>query len=137
MMKTEYDILSCDVNNVNNVNKLNDEELSDEANDILSNYENIIYFQEILDHDGYDSRGPKSDLWDLYTIIEINNDYIFYHYHWENWYRKNQKRKYKLYIPPIKLSETTKENIDYFHIKSNDTKFNKAFIERSNLFSKG
>lgn len=125
MLKSNYNLSNC----INNVN------LSNEANNVISYYKNknIIYFQEMLDHDGYDSYGPESNLWDLDIIIEINNDYIFYNYHWEDWYSKNQERKYNLYQPKLKLSQTTKENIHYFDKHTNDSKFNEAFKERSKI----
>ena len=96
--------------------------LSNAAYNVISNFtkNNIIFLQEFLSHDGYNQRGPESNLWDLYIIIEINNDYIFYNYHWEDWFHNNQKKEYDLffYNPKVKLSETTKENINLFKKKT-------------------
>jgi len=39
---------------------------------------------EVLGHDGYDSDGPKSDLWDLY-IIHLDSSTVDV-YHREDWY---------------------------------------------------
>jgi hypothetical protein len=106
--------------------------LSNKALDVLKKkFENtnIIYLKEVLDHDGYDRYGPKSDLWDLYIIIELNNDYIFYFYHWEKWFSVYDKKKYELYLPMIKLSETTTKNIHYFRKNIKDNKFNEAYQE--------
>lgn len=107
-------------------------ELSNQANAILSSFtnENIIYLQEELSHDGYDSFGAKSNLWDLDIIIELNNDYIFYSFHWEDWYSKNQINEYELWQPTVKLSQANKENINYFKKKTNDIKFNETFEKR-------
>jgi hypothetical protein len=62
----------------------------------------IIKYIEKLDHDGYDSKGPESNLWDLY-ILYTNSDvgeyvveYIDW-YHWEDWFEKDTQKEYKLY----------------------------------------
>jgi len=104
--------------------------LSNEALDVLKeNFQNanIIYLDEKLDHDGYDKYGPKSKLWDLHIIIELNNDYIFHDYHWEKWFSVNDEEKYELSYPMIKLSETTIKNIHYFKKDIKDNKFNEAY----------
>jgi hypothetical protein len=42
---------------------------------------------EILDHDGFDSMGPTSDLWDLYLICrEENGEMMVIQYHREEWF---------------------------------------------------
>ena len=107
-------------------------DLSNEATAILSyfKYKKIIYLKEELSHDGYDEFGPESNLWDLYIIIESNNDYKFYHYHWEDWFIDDND-KYRLYQPNIKLSKTNKDNIGYFEKNTQDIKFEKAFQEQS------
>ena len=112
--------------------------LSDEASNILSVFKdkNIIYLKEYLSHDGYDSLGPESNLWDLHIIIELNDDYIFYDYHWEDWYCENQVNEYTLWQPEINLSLTTKENIRWFKIRTKNNKFKKAFKERKEYFKK-
>ena len=118
-------------------------ELSDPAKEVLSSFKNananknanknasIIYVKEKLSHDGYDSHGPESDLWDLTFIIELNNDYLFYYYHWEDWFNcEDQENKYEIYQPSIKLSETTEENINYFEKETTDNKFRATFEKR-------
>lgn len=119
---------------VSNYN-INTKKLSDAAYNVLSDFtkNNIIFLQELVSHDGYDRYGPESNLWDLYIIAEINNDYIYYYYHWEDWYCENQDKEYDLYQPGIKLSETTGKNINLFKKKTKDSKFNEAFEERLKL----
>ena len=81
-------------------------------NDILNNYhltepaqrivnrefldKKVIGIKEQLGHDGADSEGWESDLWDLFLVTFENNQYIFYGYHWENWYQ-NDIHEYDLY----------------------------------------
>ena len=69
--------------------------LSEPAKQILKSFElggnggKVVAVSEKLDHDGCDSIGYKSDLWDLYVIShkkDANANYILSHYHWENWY---------------------------------------------------
>ena len=62
----------------------------------------IIDYKETLDHDGYDSYGPKSDLWDLFVLYtsKISGEYTVDHvdwFHWENWYVNDLKKGYVLY----------------------------------------
>ena len=53
---------------------------------------------ETLDHDGYDSDGPESDLWDLYIFfIDEKGDVKVDFYHWENWFTKDTVKKYNLW----------------------------------------
>ena len=111
-------------------------DITNKATAILSYFrkKNIIYSEEMLSHDGYDEFGPESNLWNLYIVVEINNDYIFYHYHWEDWFSNNQ-HEYILFQPKIKLSQTTNRNIDYFKIETQDSKFKKAFEERLQIIA--
>ena len=73
--------------------------LSTDAKSLIDNYlsdKNIIIAIEYLTHDGYDSHGPESNLWDLYIIEEIyNNEFIIYNYHWEDWFRSKKYNKEK------------------------------------------
>ena len=112
--------------------------LSDVSINILSVFKdkNIIYLKEYLSHDGFDRHGPQSNLWDLHIIIELNDDYIFYDYHWEDWYCENQVNEYTLWQPEINLSLTTKENIRWFKIRTKNNKFKKAFTERKEHLKK-
>jgi len=42
---------------------------------------------ELLDHDGFDSMGPTSDLWDLYLISrEESGEMVVKQYHREEWF---------------------------------------------------
>jgi hypothetical protein len=105
-------------------------ELTDEALDILNKKfknKNIIYLKEELSHDGYDKYGPKSNLWDLSIIIELDDEYIFYDYHWENWFTADTVYKYDLCQSAIKLSNTDNFNIQYFQQNIEYTKFKEAY----------
>lgn len=63
---------------------------------------NIIWLKQSIDHDGYDYYGPKSDLYDLYFIEKLDDNYIFYNYHTENWFSKRDNYKtYFLYKKKI------------------------------------
>lgn len=128
-----YNHLNIYINDYKNyIMNIKNKNLSDQAYSILSYYsnKNIIYINETLSHDGYDSYGPESDLWDLSIIKELNNDYIFYDYHWENWFNDNQEKKYELWQPKIKLSLATRENIHYFQKEIKYPKFNEVFEEQ-------
>jgi hypothetical protein len=75
-------------------------ECIDYYNDNESVY--IIGYKEILEHDGYDIEGPKSDLWDLfilYTSKVSGEDVIDFvdWYHWENWFLKDTRKGYTLH----------------------------------------
>ena len=74
-------------------------QLSLPARKIMRSFENIkvVAVTEQLDHDGYDEYGSLSDLWDLYLITLEDDTYIFYNYHWEDWFRK-EKDIYELYL---------------------------------------
>jgi hypothetical protein len=64
--------------------------ITDDADNILKYYfkdQNVIYAKEHLGHDGYDRHGPESNLWDFDVLVEeSNNKYIFYNYHYEDWF---------------------------------------------------
>lgn len=66
-------------------------------NEILTKYKNIVRIFETRDHDGYDEYGPKSNLWDIYIVFKDNNDLIYHNYHHEEWFCKNDEKKYFLY----------------------------------------
>lgn len=71
-----------------------------EANYIINRdflNKNIAFIDEYLSHDGYDRFGPKSYLWDLYIVEDINNEFYFYDYHWENWFSKFDSHEYELW----------------------------------------
>lgn len=66
-------------------------------NEILTKYKNIVRIFETRDHDGYDEYGPKSNIWDIYIVFKNNNDLIYHNYHHEEWFCKNDEKKYFLY----------------------------------------
>lgn len=57
------------------------------VNKVLDRYHTseAVYHLEI-DHDGYDSDGPESDIYDLYVL---DKSYV-YIYHYEDWFRNNE-----------------------------------------------
>jgi hypothetical protein len=62
---------------------------------------------EVMDHDGYDSQGPKSDLWDLYVVLvrESDETSVVQHYHRENWYlRGGDYHPYELVSKDVSLN---------------------------------
>ncbi len=59
-----------------------------QTNDIieLMSNKNILIYDYYLTHDGYDSEGPQSDLYDIFMVTVEDNKYIYYEFHFENWY---------------------------------------------------
>ena len=59
-----------------------------ETNDIIRimSNKNILLYDYYLSHDGYDVDGPESDLYDIFMITVENNKYVYYEFHFENWY---------------------------------------------------
>lgn len=49
------------------------------------NYINIAKMLQIIEHDGYDRYGPKSDLYDLYVFYQYNHKYYIEQWHREDW----------------------------------------------------
>jgi hypothetical protein len=93
---------------------------------------NNLFCYEILSHDGYDNYGPESDIWDLFII---DDKYMLYHYHWENWFTTEKPEK-KYELLSIKyLSEMSDYQYDVLnsHIKQtqNPTLIN-IFKNKSN-----
>ena len=64
---------------------------------IMENYDvkYIIGIDRKLDHDGYDSYGPKSNLWDLKIIHIENGKKYLSKWHREDWYT-DEKEEYFL-----------------------------------------
>lgn len=72
---------------------------TENANYIISrdfSNKNIVFIGEYLSHDGYDKYGAQSNLWDLYIIEECEDNFLFYDYHWEDWFSKYDTREYEL-----------------------------------------
>ncbi len=63
---------------------------------IENNYDYVIKSVEKLDHDGYDSYGPQSDIWTLYVFYEVRGEYFVDYLSWENWFLDNTKEEYTL-----------------------------------------
>lgn len=50
-----------------------------------------------VSHDGYDSDGPESDLYEIYIIIYSPDiGYGYFYYHGELWYGTNKNAEYEL-----------------------------------------
>ena len=93
-------------------------------NDVLEtdfNTKEVILVKEELSHDGYDSLGPKSNLYNLWILEKTYDDYILYFYHFEDWFHPNNDKIYKL-ENTYKLSELS--NTKYVYNK---------FLEFANL----
>ena len=93
-----------------------------ETNDIIRimSNKNILIYDYCLSHDGYDVDGPESDLYDIFMITVENDKYIYYEFHFENWYSSIKEE-----IELVKSFELNNKNIlrlkDEYHIKySND-----------------
>lgn len=71
--------------------------LSIPAKKCISKIDKVIMgCEEILDHDGYDEYGSKSDLWDLFILYKETDKYLVDWYHWENWFEKDIVKEYVL-----------------------------------------
>ncbi len=93
-----------------------------ETNDIIRimSNKNILLYDYYLTHDGYDVDGPQSDLYDIFMITVENDKYIYYEFHFENWYSSIKEE-----IELVKSFELNNKSIlrlkDEYHIKySND-----------------
>ena len=78
------------------------------------NTKEVLCVKEELYHDGYDSDGPKSDLYDLWILEKTYDDYILYFYHYENWFHPNDDKQYKL-ENVYKLSELSNISSCTYH----------------------
>jgi hypothetical protein len=105
------------------------EELSNDAISLLSNKfenKNLILVVEFLEHDGYDRKGPQSNLLDLYIIdYDSTNNFIVYNYHWEDrfYYHKCDEEpllKYELYSkkPILEINHNTYDKLKKYVNKS-------------------
>lgn len=79
----------------------------------------VVDIFETKTHDGYDCDGPESNLWDLHIITLENQKYVYYHFHWEDWFCSNNttyKLEYKSSIDD--MYSATKPNADIlYHLK--------------------
>jgi len=67
--------------------------LTKQALEVLSSFEpDVLDVWELLEHDGYDSVGPKSNLWDLYIV---DSKGILHHFHREWWFQGDDKENYQ------------------------------------------
>jgi len=65
------------------------------------NTDDILNIEIELDHDGYDSFGPKSDLWDLIIIHKKNGKKYKSIWHREEWFIKDVDEQYGLWSQEI------------------------------------
>lgn len=71
-----------------------DKRFTDSAKELIDamyHKNEIISMFEEEDHDGYDSDGPLSNLYDLYIIHNKNNIITVDWYHWEDWFTSGPK----------------------------------------------
>lgn len=101
-------------------------------NRIVDKY--IVYFKKTLDHDGYDRHGPQSNLYDIHIIIKEHDDYIYYWFHKEKWFRKNDDKDYYLYLK-VKLSEATSKNIHNFPSSDLDPELKLEYDKKKSLIN--
>ena len=94
-----------------------DNYLSKYAKKLLNNkFKNntILYNNEVLTHDGYDSFGPESNIYDLYLVVKNDkNQYDYYHFHMEDWF--NQDRNTLYYNLEIKFT-----TLKFYKIQTED-----------------
>lgn len=70
------------------------QKLTGQALEVIDSFEgDILNVKETLSHDGYDSLGPESNLWDLY-IVDSNSK--THHYHREYWFQGFDNDKYQI-----------------------------------------
>jgi hypothetical protein len=95
-----------------------------ETNDIIRimSNKNILLYDYYLSHDGYDVDGPQSDLYDIFMITVENDKYIYYEFHFENWYSSIKEE-----IELVKSFELNNKSIlrlkDKYHIKYSNNDF--------------
>ena len=94
---------------------------------------NLILIVEFLDHDGYDRKGPQSNLWELYIIENDTNDnFIVYNYHWEDRFidkESYQTCNYELYSKKeiLDINHHTYDKLKKYVNKSSYTNLKEEF----------
>ena len=88
--------------------------------DPISVYDKVLSSVCTIGHDGYDSFGPESDLYDLYILYKKDSKKYVDYWHRENWFDKSD-RSCLYYIESI---YTLKEFMNS-HIKTGKIQFNK------------
>jgi hypothetical protein len=111
-----------------NLDFTNSKYKSCEINDIceIMQNKNIVLYDYYLTHDGYDEYGPKSDLYDIFIVTYEDNQYIFYEFHFENWY-DSLKEEIELVKSFILNNESLDEIKNYYSIQHSDS--GKEFIQ--------
>lgn len=74
--------------NINNYYRAKSSRFQEAFNKVLnmSSNDTILFYNESKYHDGYDSYGPQSDIYDFHLIKESNNELIYEKWHGEDWY---------------------------------------------------
>lgn len=57
----------------------------------LQIYDKVLASINILGHDGYDSFGPKSDLYNLYILYKLEGKKYVAFWHRENWFHGSEE----------------------------------------------
>ena len=73
------------------------QELSPQAKDLLTQkkIKDSCIVWEILEHDGYDEMGPKSNLWDLFIMDpDSKSPQLVQHFHREYWFDGQDNEPY-------------------------------------------
>jgi hypothetical protein len=96
--------------------------------DPIKSVDNVLSSFSTLSHDGFDSFGPKSDLYDLYILYKLNGIKYVAHWHREDWFTRSEEN-YLYYIHNIvELKEFMKGSVTKSKIKFN------RFLPRSRKF---
>lgn len=85
---------------------------SKEISDIIG-HKKIMFMTNTLGHDGYDKYGPQSDLYDVYIFTREDDDYVYYHFHTENWFEYKVFPDYEL-CKKVKLTENKNQDCKMF-----------------------
>lgn len=91
-------------------------------------YDKVLSSVCTIGHDGYDSFGPESDLYDLYILYKENGKKYVVYWHRENWFQ-NSEEDYLYYIESI---YTLKEFMNS-HIKTGKIQFKKFLQSRKKI----
>ena len=65
---------------------MTNKKVSQYAHKILLSMKDVLYYDETLSHDGYNSYGLESNVYNLYIIQKNNTLYRYSVYHMEDWH---------------------------------------------------
>jgi len=96
--------------------------------DPIKSVDNVLSSSCVIGHDGFDSFGPKSDLYDLYILYKLNGIKYVAHWNREDWFTRSEEN-YLYHIHNIvELKEFMKGSVTKPKIKFN------RFLPRSRKF---